>query len=119
MTMAKPSARSSAAHRREYGFSLIEVMISIAILTIGLVSILGVFSLAMASTQSAQDDMVAKQEATEAIESVFTARNTAQISWDALQNTPTGIFVQNFQPILWQGADGIAGTGDDLSLIHI
>lgn len=113
MIMAKPSARSSAVPRRESGFSLIEVMISIVILTIGLVSILGVFSLAMASTQSAQDDMIAKQEATEAIESVFTARNTAQISWDALQNTPTGIFVQNFQPILWQGADGIAGTGDD------
>ena len=62
-------------------------MISMVILTVGLVSVLGVFGLAMASTQTSQVDMIAKQLANEAYESIVTARNTSQISWDAIQNT--------------------------------
>ena len=76
----------SADARRESGFSLIEVMISMAVLTVGMVSLLGVFGLAMASTQTSQQDMIAKQLANEALESIVTARNTSQISWDAIQN---------------------------------
>jgi len=63
------------------GFSLIEVVISMAILTVGLVSLLGVFGLAMASTQTSQQDMIAKQLADEALESIITARNTTQLGW--------------------------------------
>ena len=70
----------------ESGFSLLEVVISMAILTVGLVSLLGVFGLAMASTQTSQQDMIAKQLANEAMESIVTARNTSQISWDDIQN---------------------------------
>jgi hypothetical protein len=88
-------------------------MISILVLTIGLLSMLAVFSLAMASTQTAQDDMIAKQEAAAAIESVFTARNTSQISWSQIQNVPNGVFMAGFQPIRWQGPDGLDGTADD------
>ena len=57
-----------------------------AVLTVGMVSLLGVFGLAMASTQTSQQDMIAKQLANEALESVITARNTAQITWDDIQN---------------------------------
>ena len=39
-------------------------MISMVILTVGLVSLLGVFGLAMAATQTSQQDMIAKQLAT-------------------------------------------------------
>src|ERR1035438_2550947 len=71
----------------ESGFSLIEVAISMAVLTVGMVSLLGVFGLAMASTQTSQQSLIAKQLANEALESVVTARNTAQITWDDIQNT--------------------------------
>jgi type IV pilus modification protein PilV len=71
----------------ERGFSLIEVVISMAVLTVGMVSLLGVFGLAMASTQTSQQALIAKQLANEAMESVVTARNTAQITWDDIQNT--------------------------------
>ena len=114
---------------RRRGFSLIEVMLSIVILTTGLVSLLGVFGLAMASTQTTQQDMIAKQLANEAYESIVTARNTSQIDWDEIQNnagtqyctdlpSPCGIFigsagVAQFQPIYNAGADGIFGTADD------
>lgn len=100
----------------ERGFTLIEVLISMFVLTIGLVSLLSVFAFAMASTQSSQQDLIAKQLASEAMESIFTARDTSQLAWAQIQNTGNGgIFVDNpaFQPINYPGADGIVGTADD------
>ncbi len=98
------------------GFSLIEVVISMAVLTVGLVSLLGVFGIAMAATQGSQQDMIAKQLANEAIESIVTARNTAQLQWSAIQNVSDGgIFLNNYQSIYTAGADGILGTADDIS----
>ncbi len=104
-----------AAVQRQRGFTLIEVMVSMVVLTVGLVSLLGVFGLSMAATQTSQQDMIAKQLANEALESIITARNTSQLTWDQIQNVGTGngIFVPGFQPINLAGADGIVGTGDD------
>jgi prepilin-type N-terminal cleavage/methylation domain-containing protein len=107
----------------EQGFSLLEVVISMAILTVGMVSLLGVFGLAMASTQNSQQNIVAKQLANEQYESVVTARNTSQMNWSQINNvgstyctdgsSPCGIFLTGFQPIYNAGADGIFGTADD------
>jgi prepilin-type N-terminal cleavage/methylation domain-containing protein len=121
--------KSRAPKPAEGGFSLLEVMISMVILTVGLVSLLGVFGLAMASTQTSQQDMIAKQLADEAYESIVTARDTSQIGWDQINNvgtsspicinsSPCGIFVGSsttptFEPILLPGPDGIFGTADD------
>ena len=115
---------SRRRQRAEGGFSLIEVMISMVILTVGLVSLLGVFGLAMASTQTSQQDMIAKQLANEAMESIVTARNTSQLTFDDVQNVNStncpitnastcGIFVSGAQPIYNAGVDGIYGTSDD------
>ena len=108
----------------ESGFSLLEVVVSMAILTVGLVSLLGMFGLAMASTQTSQEDMIAKQLANEALESIITARNTSQKNWDDIQNSGStncpitgastcGIFLGGAQAINNAGADGIFGTSDD------
>lgn len=118
-----------AAQPKDGGFSLIEVVISMVVLTVGMVSLLGVFGLAMASTQTSQQNLIAKQLADEAIESIITARNTTQISWSQIQNasscsgsadsTSGGIFLPTtstsptFYPIYNSGADGIYGTCDD------
>ena len=101
--------------KREQGFSLLEVVISMFVLTVGLVGLLGVFATALASTQTSQQDLIAKQLASEAMESIFTARNTSALSWDSIRNTTTapGIFMPGFQPLAREGADGIAGTADD------
>jgi prepilin-type N-terminal cleavage/methylation domain-containing protein len=96
------------------GFSLIEVMISIVIMTVGLVSLLGVFGLAMAATQSSEQNAIAKQLANESLESILTARETANIPWSSIQNTGNGgIFLSGAQPIDCAGVDGIIGTADD------
>jgi hypothetical protein len=87
-----------------------------AILTIGLVSLAGVFGLAMASTQESQQDMIAKQLANEVVESIVTARNTAQLSWDSIQNVADGgIFLNGFQKAYTPAGDGILGTADDVT----
>jgi prepilin-type N-terminal cleavage/methylation domain-containing protein len=110
--------------KAERGFSLLEVVISMAVLTVGMVSLLGVFGLAMASTQTSQESMIAKQLANESYESLLTARNTSQMTWDDIQNTGStncpvtgdatcGIFLNGVQPIYNAGADGIYGTADD------
>jgi prepilin-type N-terminal cleavage/methylation domain-containing protein len=100
--------------RTDQGFSLIEVMISIALLTIGLLSLLGIFGVAMAATQTSQENNTAKLLADEAMEGILTARETANISWAQINNTGSGgIFLPGFQPIDCAGIDGIIGTADD------
>jgi len=110
--------RFRRAQSRECGFSLLEVLIATVVLTVGLVGVLSVFSVAIATTQTSQQNLIAKQLANNAMESIFTARNSNQVQWDELQNvgamtTPDGIFVTGFQPINRPGADGIYGTADD------
>jgi len=112
MSDQKMIGRMKLRRRRGHaggGFSLIEVVISMCVLMVGLVSLLGVFGLAMTSTQSSQQDLIAKQLANEAYESIITARNTSQISWDDIQNPTTncpltnaascGIFASGLQSI--------------------
>lgn len=108
----------AGVRKGEQGFSLIEVLISTVVLTVGLVGLLGIFATAIAATQTAQQDLIAKQLASEAMESIFTARNTSQLQWLQIQNigagtNPDGIFVQGFQPINNPGPDGLIGTADD------
>jgi prepilin-type N-terminal cleavage/methylation domain-containing protein len=101
----------------EAGFTLIEVMVSILVLTVGLVSLLGVFGVAMAATQSSQQDLIAKQLASEAMEGIITARGTSQLSWDQIQNVSSGtngIFLTGAQPIMLPGTVyGVVGTSDN------
>jgi len=46
---------------REQGFTLLETLISMVVLTIGLVALLGVVGMAMTATQTSQQDMIAKK----------------------------------------------------------
>ncbi len=127
MVVRKMTCKRGIPHdgrHAQSGFSLIEVMISMAVLTVGMVSLLGVFGLAMATTQTSQLDLIAKQLADESYESIVTARNTTQINWDDIQNAGStnctvtgastcGIFLSGMQSIYNAGADGIYGTQDD------
>jgi hypothetical protein len=89
-------------------------MISMVLLVVGLLSMLGVFGVAMATTQSSQQSAIAKQLANETIESILTARETANVTWAQIQNTGAGgIFLTGFQAINCSGVDGIVGTADD------
>jgi prepilin-type N-terminal cleavage/methylation domain-containing protein len=116
---ATVKAESNNASRQrttetQQGFSLIEVVISMALLTIGLLSLLGIFGVAMAATQTSQENNTAKLLADEAMEGILTARETANINWSQINNTGSGgIFLPGFLPIDCAGVDGIIGTADD------
>jgi type II secretory pathway pseudopilin PulG len=104
---------------KESGFSLLEVLISIFIITTGLVGLLGVMGMAMATTQNSEQLAIAKRLANEAMESILTARETTQIQWSQIANgnclvgQTCGIFLSGPLPIDNPGADGIVGTSDD------
>ncbi|MGA6986655.1 MAG: hypothetical protein WBZ01_11430 [Terriglobales bacterium] len=113
-SMMRRGGNTRLRRNAESGVSLLEVVISMAVLTVGMVSMLGVFGLAMAATQTSQSDMIAKQLANESYESIITARNTSQITWSQIQNVSNGgIFIDGATPIYNAGADGIYGTADD------
>jgi prepilin-type N-terminal cleavage/methylation domain-containing protein len=99
---------------RQRGFTLLEVMFSMVVMTVGLISLLSVLCLAMASTQTSEEHDISKRLANEAIESILTVRETTQYSWSQIANTGAGgIFLSGAQPIDCAGADGIIGTSDD------
>jgi len=113
------TAMSENPHNRgahESGFGLLEVIIATVILSVGLLSLLALFATAVASTQSSQEDEIAHQLAADAMENIFTARDTAQIPFAQVKNVGNGgIFLDGFQPIMQAGADGLSGTLDDMT----
>jgi type II secretory pathway pseudopilin PulG len=112
MTHRKPSAVEGS--NGQQGFSLVEVLFAVVILMVGLLAMVGVFGVAVATTQSVQEDQIAKQKAQELLENIFTARDTQQITFAQIANTPGGIFVQGLNNLTDTGPDGLAGTGDDI-----
>ena len=96
------------------GYSLLEVMMAVVVSIVGLVSLLALFSQAVVTMFLVQEDLIAKQKTREALESIFTARNTQDITFDKIEDTPdSGIFLDGFQPLQLAGDDGLIGTADD------
>ncbi len=115
MMTAQQLSRGIRPRTGERGFTMMEVLISMVVLTIGLVSMLAMFSVALAGTNNVQEDMIAKQIAQETLESIFTARNTSQITFLQIQNVANGgIFLDGLQTIKDPGPDGLEGTADDV-----
>ena len=97
----------------ESGISLVETMIAMLVLTVGAIGMAAMFLKGMQAAGSSPTELVATQKAAEAIESVFSARDSRTITWDKLRNADQGIFAKNPQPMYVAGDDGILGTGDD------
>lgn len=106
--------RNFAAAKSENGFSLIEVMIAIVIMSVGILAIIASLATGLAATDSAEADLIARQKALEGLESVYTARNSQQIPFSEVANTTSGgIFLTGAQKMLCPGPDGLVGTADD------
>ncbi|MCU1304178.1 MAG: hypothetical protein JWQ87_4462 [Candidatus Sulfotelmatobacter sp.] len=100
--------------RAQSGFSLIEVMIAMAVTTIGVLGVIATFATAIAATETAQENLIARHKALDAMESIYTARNSQQIPFAAINNIVNGgSFLSGPQPLLCAGADGLVGTIDD------
>ena len=96
------------------GFTLVETMFALAIMTTGLLSLAGVFSYGMLSLNRGDELLIAKEKATEGIESVFLARDTLTRTWDQVHNQAAGgIFLNGAHPVAHPGPDGLVNTSDD------
>jgi prepilin-type N-terminal cleavage/methylation domain-containing protein len=100
--------------RDEKGFTLVEVMVSVAILVIGVLSLASIFTQGLKANYQNQIQYIAQQKAQEAMESIFTARDTRLVTSSQINNVSNGgIFMDNAQPLLAPGPDGLFGTADD------
>ncbi|MCH7804410.1 MAG: hypothetical protein IH937_10035 [Acidobacteria bacterium] len=97
------------------GFSTIEVLAALFVVTIALTSLLALFGYAISTMTLMQDLLIAKQKSRETLESIYTARNTGLITFDMIQNVSTspGIFLDGYQPLERPQGDGLIGTADD------
>ena len=101
------------------GFSILETMFAMAILAVGMLATLATIAYAVGATQTSQEDMIARQLASEAMESIFNARNSSQLGFAAINNVGVGqgIFVPGALPPKCPGPDGILGTADDATCL--
>lgn len=100
--------------KRQAGFTLVETMIAMAVLSFGILSLVGLFTQGLKTSARAQIEFIAQAKAQEAMESIFTARDTHTLAWAQINNTSKGgVFLDNPQPMLAPGPDGLVGTADD------
>jgi len=106
--------RTDAYKKSQSGFSLLETVMAIAVLSIGVLSLAAVLGAGLAFMNTSQMDFIAQQKAAEAVESIFTARDSGALTWPQIANVADGgIFSAAPSQLLDPGLDGILGTADD------
>jgi len=104
----------STATGDQSGFSLLETVFAIGVLSVGALGMAGIFTQGMQRTISSPNELIATAKAAEAVESVFSARDSHTIAWAQLRNESLGgIFLNGPQPLKTPGADGVVNTHDD------
>lgn len=101
------------------GFSLVETMVALGVLVTGVLGAAAVLAAGMQNLSSSPADVVTTQKAAEAMEAVFSARQSGKLTWAQLKNvngasgTDNGIFLDGPRPLNLPGADGLVNTADD------
>lgn len=114
--MQRRSDTSAGGSSQQRGFTIIETMIAVAIMSIGILTLIAAFATAVGATQNAQENLIARQKALEATESIYTARNAQQIAFSQIGNIASGgIFTNGATQLLSAGPDGLVNTADDLN----
>jgi type II secretory pathway pseudopilin PulG len=114
-----PALMNGQARQGEAGFGLVESLIAVMLLAFGLLAVAAAFSQGLKFMSGATLDILAREKAAEAIESVYTARDTRTVTWDEVRNVQGetgadgGVFEDGPQPLTRPGADGLLNTADD------
>jgi hypothetical protein len=111
--------RQTSRTKRESGFTLIEAVIAIAVLSFGVLSMAAVYAQGIFYASLTQYDYIAEKKAEQAVESIFAGRDTGTLVWSQIQNvngvtgSDRGVFKDGPQPILVPGPDGLVGAVTD------
>jgi hypothetical protein len=85
-----------------------------AILSFALLSLAQAFYLGMQHMATSSANLIAREKAREAVESVHTARDTRTITWAQIRNVSNGgVFLNGARPLYAAGLDGLIDTADD------
>lgn len=97
------------------GFSLVEALTALMLLSVGLLSMAAVFTKSVQRMSDLTWDIIAKEKASEAIENILAARDEGRLKWEQINNTGAeqGVFVKGPQPLLAPGTDRLINTVDD------
>ena len=124
MAITRARSRKRANSR---GFTLVEVIISVIVMTVGIVGLLAAFAASLATLQQSREDSIARQEAQQFIEGIYAARNGGAYAnrgvpaFNFFQNQsqdPNGLFKDGLQPANQVGPDGLMNTNDDLAALE-
>jgi prepilin-type N-terminal cleavage/methylation domain-containing protein len=103
--------------RKQKGFTLLETMIAMAVLSFGILSLIAVYTQGLRTSAQSKIQFIAQAKAQAAMETIFTARDTHILSWAQINNVSQGgVFLDGAQPMLAPGPDGLIGTADDDAL---
>jgi prepilin-type N-terminal cleavage/methylation domain-containing protein len=103
----------------EKGFSLVEVVIAILIMTAGLLALSGALIIGVTLPQRARNQEIAKQMANMIMESIIAAKENAPPGFTTFESlsytdgTPPGRFTRGVSLMLEPGPDGVYCTCDD------
>ena len=105
--------------KKSDGFGLVETIVGLSILAFGLLGVAAAFSQGMRSLAGSNYDILAREKAVEAIETVYSARDTKTITWAEIRNVQGetghdgGVFLDGHHPLTIAGDDGLVNTEDD------
>jgi len=101
----------------ERGFTLLEVLIAMAVMVTGLLAVAYGIGLGLEAVQMSTMDTIAREKAREAMEDVFTARDTAAVNFSQICNIPTSggnpnncLFVTGLTPMYTADPTGLVNT---------
>ena len=102
------------------GFSLAETVIALGVLTTGILGAAGILAAGMQNLSSSPADVVVTQKAAEAVEGVFSARDSGKLTWAQIKNADAGgVFIKGPTKLTLAGPDGVVNTvGDELLAVE-
>jgi prepilin-type N-terminal cleavage/methylation domain-containing protein len=109
-------SRARKNRHSQSGFTLIEMVIAMVVMTIGVLGLAATLADGFSYMDLSKYDYIAQQKASEAIESIFTARDMGEATWATICNVGNGsgcIFLAGPTSLCDPGPDGILGTADD------
>lgn len=119
MKRNRANEHTDGNRRNQAGFTLVEAVFSLGIVSVGLLSMGTTLTRGMVHLNGSQAELIANEKAAEAIETVFTARDTRVLTWNQIRNvhgesaSDGGVFQDGPQALRTTGPDGLLNTADD------